>query len=95
MPYYVYILTNKRNGTLYIGSTSNLIKRVWQHKNKIIVGFATKYNTSKLVYFEEFQDIRDMGHREKRLKEWKRFWKIELIEQQNPNWDDLYYTIIQ
>ncbi len=94
MLYYVYILTNKRNGTLYIGSTSNLIQRIWQHKNKVFKGFSSKYNLGMLVYFEVFQDISEMTHREKRLKEWKRSWKIELIERQNPNWDDLYYNII-
>jgi putative endonuclease len=95
MPYYIYILASKRNGTLYVGSTSNLIKRIWQHKNKVIEGFTFKYHVDKLVYYEEFQDIRDMAYRERRLKEWKRFWKVKLIEQQNPNWNDLYFEIIK
>ena len=82
--YYVYILTSQYNGTLYIGVTSNLIKRIWEHKNKIVKGFASKYGVDKLVYFEEFQDITLAIHREKRLKEWKREWKLNLIEQVKP-----------
>ena len=91
--YYVYILTSQYNGTLYIGVTSNLIKRIWEHKNKIVKGFASKYGVDKLVYFEEFQDITLAIHREKRLKEWKREWKLNLIEQANPQWFDLYSEI--
>ena len=82
--YYVYILTSQYNGTLYIGVTSNLIKRIWEHKNKIVKGFTSKYGVDKLVYFEEFQDITLAIHREKRLKEWKREWKLNLIEQVKP-----------
>ncbi|HJD65858.1 MAG TPA: GIY-YIG nuclease family protein [Rickettsia endosymbiont of Bembidion nr. Transversale] len=92
--YYVYILSNKLNGVLYIGVTSDIIKRVWQHKQKIIKGFTTKYNLDKLVYFEQFNDINYAINREKRLKEYKRKWELDLIEANNPNWHDLYYKII-
>lgn len=90
---YVYILASKQRGTLYIGSTSDLVKRVWQHKNKVCRGFTAKYQVDQLVYFEVFSDIYEMAHREKRIKEWKRIWKIRLIEEKNPNWQDLYYSI--
>ncbi|MFP3011487.1 MAG: GIY-YIG nuclease family protein [Rickettsia sp.] len=93
--YYVYILSNKYDGTLYIGVTSDIIKRVWQHKQKIIKGFTTKYNLDKLVYFEQFNDINLAISREKRLKEYKRKWKLDLIEANNPNWYDLYEDIIK
>ncbi|HJD66965.1 MAG TPA: GIY-YIG nuclease family protein [Rickettsia endosymbiont of Bembidion lapponicum] len=93
--YYVYILSNKYDGTLYIGVTSDIVKRVWQHKQKIIKGFTTKYNLDKLVYFEQFNDINYAINREKRLKEYKRKWKLDLIEANNPNWHDLYEDIIK
>lgn len=83
--YFVYILASKQNGTLYVGSTSDLVKRIWQHKNKLLGGFTAKYSVTNLVYFEQFQKISDMAQRERRLKEWKRQWKIELIEKLNPN----------
>ncbi|MCX7343146.1 MAG: GIY-YIG nuclease family protein [Proteobacteria bacterium] len=95
MPYYVYILANKRNGTLYVGSTNDLIKRTWQHKQKLQEGFTARYDVDKLVYFEQFEDAANMAQREKRLKEWKRDWKIELIEKLNPEWKDLYEMIIR
>ncbi len=87
--YYVYILASKRNGTLYIGVTSNLMKRIYEHKNKLIDGFTKKYNIDKLVYFEQTKDIKSAITREKQLKKWNRKWKLELIEKTNPNWDDL------
>ncbi|KAB2832495.1 MAG: GIY-YIG nuclease family protein, partial [Caedimonadaceae bacterium] len=74
MPYYVYILASCRNDTLYIGSTSDLVARVWQHKNKIREGFTARYNVTQLVHFEEFEEVGMMAQREKRLKEWKRSW---------------------
>lgn len=80
---------------LYIGVTSDIIKRVWQHKQKIIKGFTTKYNLHKLVYFEHFNNINHAINREKRLKEYKRKWKLDLIEANNPNWHDLYEDIIK
>jgi putative endonuclease len=92
--YYVYILASKRNGTLYIGITSNLIKRVWEHKEKNIEGFTEKYNVSKLVYFEQYNDPENAMRREKRLKRYNRKWKLALIEKENPNWRDLYYDLI-
>ena len=88
--YYVYILASKRNGTLYIGVTSNLIKRVYEHKNNIIEGFTKKYNIHKLVYYEISNDIESAIRREKQLKKWNRKWKLELIEKNNPEWRDLY-----
>ncbi len=93
--YYIYIVASRRNGTLYVGVTSDLIKRIWQHKNKTIKGFTTKYGVEKLVYFEQCGDIDVAIRREKRLKEWPRKWKLNLIEQNNPKWVDLYDDIIR
>ncbi|HJD55357.1 MAG TPA: GIY-YIG nuclease family protein [Rickettsia endosymbiont of Pyrocoelia pectoralis] len=93
--YYVYILSNKCNGTLYVGVTSDIIKRIWQHKQKIIKGFTTKYDIDKLVYFEQFNDINLAIGREKRLKEYKRKWKLDLINSSNPNWEDLYVEFLK
>ncbi|TSC92705.1 MAG: putative Endonuclease [Candidatus Berkelbacteria bacterium Licking1014_85] len=92
--YYVYILSNKKNGTLYIGITSNLIKRIWEHKNKIVKGFTQKYSVDKLVYFEQFTSSEEAITREKQLKNWRRQWKINQIEKENPIWKDLYEEII-
>lgn len=92
--YYVYILASKVNGTLYIGITSNLIKRVFLHKKGLVEGFTQKYNVCLLVYYEIFSDIRDAIKREKQLKNWRRQWKIELIINKNPKWKDLYYDLI-
>jgi release factor glutamine methyltransferase len=86
----VYILANQRNGTLYVGLTSDLLKRVWQHKTKAIDGFSTRYNVSLLVYYEQHETMEAAIKREKRLKEWQRKWKLELIESVNPDWEDLY-----
>lgn len=93
-PSYVYILSNKRNGTLYIGVTSNLVQRIWQHKNNIIRGFSSKYGLHMLVYYEEYPNIVEAIRREKCLKRWKRLWKLKLIEKVNPDWRDLYNDII-
>jgi len=87
--YYVYILASKRNGTLYVGVTSDLMKRVYEHKSNLVDGFTKKYSIHHLVYYEETSDINSAIEREKRLKKWNRKWKIELIEKLNPNWDDL------
>ena len=92
--YYVYILASKRNGTLYIGVTSDLVKRVYEHKQGFVGGFTKKYNVHQLVYLEETGDVNSAIRREKQLKKWKRQWKIELIEKSNPEWRDLYYEII-
>ncbi len=90
--YYVYILASKRNGTLYIGVTHDLNKRVYEHKKKFIKGFTNKYQVHQLVYYETTSEITSALHREKQLKKWKRVWKIELIEKNNPQWKDLYET---
>ena len=91
--FYVYILANKRNGTLYTGVTSNLIKRIWQHKNEFVEGFSKKYNVKKLVYFEVHNNAEGAITREKRIKKWRRAWKLRLIEEKNPEWKDLYGEI--
>lgn len=94
MKYYVYILASCFNGTLYVGVTNDLIKRVWQHKNKLVSGFAEKFSVNLLVYYEEYSDIRDAIEREKIIKKWNRQWKIKLIEKNNPMWKDLYIDLI-
>ena len=91
--YYVYILANKKNGTLYIGMTNDLIRRVYEHKNDLVEGFTKKYQVHRLVYFEETNDVRIALQREKQMKKWKRQWKIDLIEEMNPDWRDLYDEI--
>jgi len=90
----IYILASQRNGTLYIGVTSNLVQRIWQHKNDQVAGFTEKYGVHILVYYELFDDIVNAITREKQLKKWNRAWKIALIEKQNPEWQDLWPTII-
>ncbi len=92
--YYVYILASDRNGTLYVGVTGNLTKRIWEHKNKLADGFTKKYGVDQLVYFEETSDVESAIAREKQLKNWQRKWKLELIEKDNPQWEDLYNKII-
>ena len=91
---YVYILSNQKNGTLYIGVTSDLIKRIYEHKNNFVDGFTKRYNIHDLVYYEVCDNIEQAIKREKQLKNWKRDWKISLIEKKNPNWKDLYLEII-
>ncbi len=91
--YYVYMLASKRNGTLYIGVTNDLVRRVYEHKQGLVEGFTKKYNVHNLVYFEETNDVESAITREKRLKKWNRKWKIELIEKTNPGWKDLYSEI--
>ncbi|MFA4994990.1 MAG: GIY-YIG nuclease family protein [Bdellovibrionales bacterium] len=92
---YFYILANKRIGTLYSGVTNDLTRRVSEHKTGATKGFTSRYKTHKLVYFEEYDDITEAIHREKCVKEWKREWKLELIEKFNPDWKDLYNNFIQ
>ena len=87
--YYLYILSNKYNGTLYIGITNNLERRMFEHKNQLVDGFTKKYRLNRLVYFETFQYITNAIRREKNMKKWKRQWKINLIEEENQNWRDL------
>jgi putative endonuclease len=88
--YYVYILAGRVGGALYIGVTNDLVRRVFEHKSKLIESFTEKHDVVKLVYFEQFDDPENAIKREKRLKKWNRDWKIRLIEKHNPNWDDLY-----
>lgn len=88
--YFVYILCSNPRGTLYIGITNDLSRRIKEHKNKTLPGFTQKYNVDKLVYFESFQYIYDAFRREKQLKKWNRAWKIQLIENANPQWKDFY-----
>ena len=90
----VYILVNKRNGTLHVGVTSYLVKRIWEHKNNIVEGFTKDYNVHQLVWYELHESMESAIIREKRLKDWKRAWKLELIEGKNPDWLDLYDTIV-
>ncbi|MEX2036347.1 MAG: GIY-YIG nuclease family protein [Xanthobacteraceae bacterium] len=91
--YWVYILASGLGGTLYIGVTNDLVRRVYEHKAKLADGFTKKYGVDRLVYFEQFDDIENAIRREKRLKKWNRAWKVRLIEEANPNWDDLYTSI--
>ncbi len=92
---YFYILASKRNGTLYCGVTNDLVRRVSEHKSGAVKGFTAQYNVKLLVYYEFTEDIRDAIHREKCAKEWKRAWKIELIQKMNPEWKDLYEDILK
>lgn len=87
---YVYLMASQRNGTLYVGVTSDLVRRVWEHKNDVKEGFTKRYGVHRLVYYEVYDHIRDAIVREKRIKKWNRAWKIELIEEVNPSWRDLY-----
>ena len=93
--YYVYILASSKSGTLYIGVTSDLIRRVHEHKQGFVSSFTKRYKVHKLVYFETTPDIYSAIAREKQLKKWKRQWKIELIEKYNPSWEDLYTDLLQ
>ena len=91
--YYLYILASKKNGTLYIGVTGDLIKRIYEHKQNVIEGFTQKYNVHHLVYYEVYQDVEEAILREKQMKKWNRKWKIRCIEGMNPEWEDLYNDI--
>ncbi|WP_223669216.1 GIY-YIG nuclease family protein [Kangiella shandongensis] len=91
---YVYILALKPNGVLYIGVTSNLVKRIWEHKQGEAEGFTNKYNVKQLVYYEACDSIESAIFREKRLKKWNRNWKVRLIEKQNQHWKDLYLDLL-
>ena len=93
--FWVYITASARNGTLYIGVTSDLVKRIWQHKNKIFEGFTTEYGVDKLMWFEQHANAESAITREKQLKKWRRAWKIELIQRTNPGWQDLYDGICE
>ncbi|MDH5408124.1 MAG: GIY-YIG nuclease family protein [Gammaproteobacteria bacterium] len=89
----VYLLANKRNGTLYTGVTSNLIKRVWEHKNNAVEGFTKKYKVHTLVWYEPHETMESAIQKEKMIKNWKREWKIKVIEEMNPQWKDLFSDI--
>jgi len=91
---FVYIITNRKNGTLYTGVTNNLVRRIYEHKNKIIKGFTSKYGLDKLVYYEIWQGELEAIQREKILKHYKREWKLNLINEFNPEWNDLYDSIV-
>jgi putative endonuclease len=91
--FYVYVLASKPYGTLYIGATSDLVRRVWEHKNKVVPGFTRRYGVDRLVWFEAHEARDTALLREKQIKEWKRGWKINLIERENPHWQDLSLTL--
>ncbi len=93
MAYYVYILASRKDGAIYIGMTNDIVRRVYEHRIKAVPGFTSKYNITRLVWFEIYEDPISAISREKELKKWKQAWKIELIEAQNPHWNDLYESI--
>ncbi len=88
--FYVYIMTNREHGTLYVGVTSDIARRAWEHREGIVEGFTKKYGLKYLVHVEQYETATEAIHREKRLKHWNRAWKVALIEESNPNWEDLY-----
>ncbi len=90
MAYYVYLLASKKYGTLYLGVTNDLVRRVFEHRAKAVPGFTSRYGIGKLIWFEIYDDALTAIAREKELKKWRRDWKVRLIEEQNPNWDHLY-----
>ena len=90
----VYLMASRRNGTLYIGVTSNLVQRVWQHKHDVVDGFTSQYGVHRLVWFEQHETMASAIARERALKEWRRAWKLVLIEESNPEWRDLYEEIV-
>jgi putative endonuclease len=93
MSYYVYILASRKDGTIYVGVTNDIVRRIYEHQTKVIKGFTSKYNITQPVWFEIYEDPISAISREKELKKWKRAWKVHLIEAQNPNWNDLYESI--
>jgi putative endonuclease len=93
MAYYVYILASRKDGTIYIGVTNDIVRRVYEHRQKAVPGFTSKYNITQLVWFEIYDDPISAISREKELKKWRRDWKVQLIEKQNPQWMDLYESI--
>ncbi len=94
MAYYVYLLASRKDGSLYLGVTNDLIRRVFEHRSKTTLGFTSRYNITKLVRFEIYDDPISAITREKEIKKWRRSWKVALIEKENANWDDLYESII-
>jgi putative endonuclease len=93
MSYYVYIIASRKDGAIYLGVTNDIVRRIYEHRTKAGRGFASKYNITRLVWFEIYDDPISAITREKELKKWKRSWKVQLIEAQNPQWDDLYESI--
>ncbi|MBN9004978.1 MAG: GIY-YIG nuclease family protein [Rhizobiales bacterium] len=93
MAYYVYLLASRKDGALYIGVTNDLVRRVYEHRTKSVPGFTSRYNIAKLVWFEVYDDPVAAISREKEIKKWRRAWKIELVEAENPDWIDLYDSI--
>ena len=91
--FFVYMLASRPNGTIYVGSTTSLQRRVWEHKNKVVPGFTAKYGVDRLVWYEIHETREPARLRERQIKEWKRAWKIALIEADNPRWDDLYSSL--
>lgn len=89
-PGYVYLMASGRNGTTYLGVTSDLLKRLWQHRNEVVDNFSKKYGCARLVWYEAFDDIQQARQRELQMKKWKRAWKVELVERDNPQWLDLF-----
>jgi putative endonuclease len=94
MTYYVYVMANRRHGAIYVGVTNDVVRLGWEHREGLVPGFTKTYGLKLLVYFEAFADINEAIHREKRLKHWKREWKVALIEKTNPEWDDLDPTVV-
>ena len=94
MPYFVYILASQRHGTMYVGVTNNLVRRIHEHREKLIEGFTSQYNVTRLVWFDQTDSVEEAITHEKKLKRWRREWKIALIEKNNPAWDDLYDSIL-
>jgi putative endonuclease len=93
--FYVYLLASQKQGTLYLGITRDLVRRVYQHKEKLLPGFTSKYDVYRLVWFEAYDDPTNAIEREKEIKKWRRAWKIALIEKDNPDWKDLYPNIVR
>ena len=91
---WVCVVTNRRDGTLYVGVTSDIARRAWEHREGVVEGFTSRYHLKRLVYVEHHSDIRNAIQREKAIKHWSRAWKIALIEKQNPDWNDLYDTLV-
>jgi putative endonuclease len=93
--FFVYLLFNKPFGTLYVGSTNDLLRRIWEHKNKVAPGFTNRYGVDRLLWYEVHDSLESARLRERQIKEWKRVWKIELVERDNPHWIDLYPSLTQ
>jgi putative endonuclease len=93
MNYFVYIIASRKDGAIYIGVSNDIVRRIYEHRNNVVPGFASKYNITRLVWFEMYDDPISAISREKELKKWKRSWKVQLIEAENPQWNDLYDSI--